>query len=310
MHEKFPLRLIYVNRSKADCLSFKEAIGKHPELSRVFEMDITYFRGIREAYQWLRSQNRLVLDAVDCIFLDPETVGGRSTGNLSKAINLLQGIGFGRDRIIALPDNHETEAIWIELKDKLGEAQVFQKEDALSRDGLKTLTLRLEELMAKRSSGSGETLRYDIMRMDARLEVLITKIESRHHQHVEDVISLEEALEQLRGEVRIISQTLFQGPGTATPAIVTEITELKRYSRGLDKDIGQLAETHKARIIKVEEGLQSIERLIRDQASQVHEFEHERKMKNLDYRWQLLIAFGGAAGTLLIQLLIRVLTNG
>lgn len=289
--------------SKADRDAFRRHVAGHPELSRVFEIRATYFKDFRAAYQWLRTQTALSKQIIDCVFLDPAAVGGTGTTALGKAIDLIKDQGFEDDQIIALPDAEASDALWIALKDRLGDTQVFQKEDALSLNGVQALTDKIEALMSKRSDSGNETLQYSVVRLEAKVDVLAEKVKSLQGKRAEDYIAITKRLDDLQDQLRILSQTIFQGPDTGAPALVTELTELKRYARGLDRDIGALAEAHKERLLKVEAGLTKLEGSQSALEQQREEFRQQRALKRIDYAWRIGLI---VAGTLIAGILNMV----
>lgn len=305
LQKKYPLRLVYIDKDLVDQNAFRENVAGHPEIRNLFQTKIKFLSSGKEALDWFRSRNKAALDAIDLVFFDPGEFPSSS-----RFVVFLKNLGIQQDQIIALASNENPDTVWTELKQRLGTDNVFDKRDALSAGGWEPVNNAIQSVMSRRTSGGGEALTYTVVKAEARLEVISEQIKALKDDLVEQENKLDECVEELQSEIRIISQTLFQGPGTQQPAIVTEIVELKRYAQGLDRSIGDLAETHKERIRKQDDRIKRLEDLDIAAKSQTSTFEHERKMEDLKHRQKLSYLLYGALGALTLSLLEAVVLGG
>lgn len=298
--KRYPLRAVYVSPSKADRDAFRQHVAGHGELSRVFRFEVRYFAEFRVLHKWLKQKSPGDRDQIDFIFIDPDAVGD-SVNALDGAMAWLEALGFERSRIIALPDADRHDRLWAALKNSLGEEQVFDKNDTFTEGGQRPFTNRLEEVMATRSDSGSETLQYSLVRLEAKLEVLEGRLKNLEVNRLDDQAEIDERLDVLTEEIRVISQTLFQGPGTQqTPAITTELIDLKRFAAGLDKDIGTLAEVTKTRLNKLVSDIGDLQSAQDKRLERQEEFRQERQLKRIDYLWRIgLVIFGVAVAAVL-----------
>jgi hypothetical protein len=309
----FPLKIVYIDANKHDQAAFQRNVVGHSELSKVFNFEVVFFNSIQKAYQWLRTRPPIQFEQIDCVIVDPHTaVGDRSLADpaaqrlLDEALRLIQDIGFDKTQVIALPDSRDSDVVWGALKSRLGNEQVVEKSGAIAAGSLNALTDRLEEIVSKRSLGSGQAMQFSVIRLEARLEAIQERLDGNSTGSRAEDRRLEKRVEELSKEIRIISQTLFQGPNTQTPAIITELTEMKRYALGLNRDIGSLADAHKERLIHLEDEQKALRATLSSKNDRLTEFENQRKLKREDYMFKVLLVALGAGAAFLLSLATSV----
>lgn len=254
---------------------------------------------------WLHGKSEQELHAIDIVFFDTDTIYDTLAREL---IALLSKYGVEASRIIAIADSTDASSVWAELKGRLGSTHVYGREDALTSGGWEPLNKEIETIMSRRleDAGEEESLSYAIAKVEGRYELAQERIRELREDIEKLTVEMDERLGTIAGEVKVLSQVIFQGPHTQQPAIVTEIVELKRVCAALDTSIGNLAEVNRNRSRKQEQRVNAIERKMNEQSTATQQFSNDRNMLALKYKYQIIFVFVGTA----LAILANIVSEG
>lgn len=292
LQKRYPLRVVYVARSPDDRTAFKQHVAGHDQIVKVFEVRIKFISGLSELKAWLNGKDEQELRAIDIVFFDTDTIYDALVRDF---MALLAKHGVEANRIIAIADSADASSVWAELKGRLGSTHVYGREDALTSGGWEPLNKEIEAIVSRRVEevGGDESVSYALAKVEGRHELVQERISELREDIEKLAVEMDERLEAIAGEVKVLSQVIFQGPHTQQPAIVTEIVELKRVCAALDTSIGNLAEVNKNRSRKHEQRVNALERKVNEQSAASQQFSNERNMLVLKYKWQIGLALVG-----------------
>lgn len=305
LQKRYPLRIVYVARSPDDRAAFKEHVAGHDQIADLFEVRIKFISGLSELKAWLSGKDGQELSAIDVVFFDTNTIYEALTRDF---IALLDQYGISQAQVIAIADSSDASSVWSELKGRLGSSHVYGRDDALTSGGWEPLNRKIESIVSRRVEevGGDDSLTYAIAKAEWRHELIQERIDELRGDIERLAVALDERVECISGEVKLLSQVIFQGPHSQQPAIVTEIVELKRVCADLDNSIGNLAEVNKNRSRKQEQRVNSLERKIGEQSTASQQFSNERNMLILKYKWQIAFVFVGTT----LALAADIVSNG
>lgn len=221
------LKILYIDDSQEDADRFREYVLGHPKLKH-FKSKVFHCTSIGPAIHWLKGQGT---GSVDFIILDPGAPG-LNGNNLHKALQELKKY-VEPDSVIALPEGSTPDIILQILKNYLGEESVYDKDQALSTVGWPQFLSQIESIVAKRSSSGSRSLEYSLLRLQTDMEMAVSEVKNRLDLISRDVDNLEDRVLKL-------DQTIFQGPTTESPSLITWVQELRRLIASHDKEIGKL----------------------------------------------------------------------
>lgn len=301
LQKRYPLRIVYVARSPDDRAAFREHVAGHEQIVKLFEVRIKFISGLSELKAWLNGKDEQELRAIDIVFFDTNTIYEALVRDF---ITLLEQHGVGSTQVIAIADSSDASSVWAELKGRLGSSHVYGRDDALTSGGWEPLNREIESIVSRRVEevGGDDRVAYSIAKAEGRHELVQERITELREDIERLAVELDERMEVIAGEVKLLSQVIFQGPHTQQPAIVTEIVELKRLCAALDISIGNLAEVNKNRSRKQEQRVNALERKINEQSTANQQFSNERNMLILKYKWQIAFVLVGTTLALLADI--------
>lgn len=283
------LRLLLIFSSEADSRDFLANVVQHDQL-RHCELDVTYQQSISQALDLLRDEGP---GSFDVICFDPGALG--SPTSWAREINSLRTY-TADGLLLSIADPRDSDSVWKRLKASIGGTNVFSKADVLTPGSWPVFVNRIAET-SERKTGKASRWEMEAVRLEQQLELQEQSTSNRFTTLNKDMAELEK-------RVRIIDRTLFQGPGTATPAIVTILTEMRRQILSLDRDIGRQASTQNERLDKLVHDLSETKADLEALESLQKKDNIEIKVKQLDFKHKiLLVAFSVAIAVSLVWLL-------
>jgi hypothetical protein len=287
MDSKLKILLIFGN--EGDSRDFLANVAQHEQL-REYEFEITYRQTIDLAIDLMRDEGP---GAFDVVCFDPDALG--APGSWGRELNFLRS-HTADGLLLSIADPRDSDQVWARLKASIGGKNVYSKADVLTPGSWPSF---VDKLAKTSSSKTGKTERWEIESVQLRqqLELHGQASSSRFE-------TLDREVTELERRVRIIDQTLFQGPGTATPAVCTILTEMRRQILALDRDIGSLADTQNKRVEKLAKDLGRLKGRLDTLESEQKKEALDIRLRSLDFRHKImLIGLLSAISALMVWLL-------
>ncbi len=281
----FDITILYIDKNEEDRQKFRLLVTKQPEFS-VFRPKLLLLSHLGQALKWAQENPFKDTDAVTLVCFDP-SAGGIDPSASHAAVERLIKAGYSRDCIVALPEPG-SKVVWQVLQNRLSTDHILSKPAVFDGDQVSAIAGIISSALSKRTSGGDKNIQLSLMRVEADLKVLESKLDARTEEFrfkVEETILkvINRRIEQSEARLDTLEHSIFPSKDlTGNPSLVTMAMGNRQMSAAnakaidkLDRDIGDLAELTKsrreedlARINALRQDIESLRHLVGDLASQ------------------------------------------